>query len=328
MILLRPGNYLRDVTRFLGCIRWRHILNAFRLYSSFYYSRLSGKYFHRGLPLALAVETYAGCTLRCPECPAGQKTMGIASGPMEMGLYQKVLEESGDDLFYLAFHFLGEPTLHPSFWKMVRMAADKGCYTELHTHGQLLADIPPQRILESGLHRLRISVDGASQETYESYRRGGSLKRIISATKKLAASKKAAGGRGPLILWQCILFRHNSHERLALQHLAKASGADALVFKTAWVKEADQAHPLLPTVAKANRYAGKRRRRYCWKVWHSCVVDRDGRVLACCFDKDRAYPLGDAAAQPLTQIWRSEKAQRFRAMAYLRQHSLCRECVG
>lgn len=328
MILLRPGNYLRDVARFLGCIRWRHIRNAFRLKYSFYYSRMSGKYFHRGLPLALAVETYAGCTLRCPECPAGQKTMGISSGPMEMGLYQKVLQESGDVLFYLAFHFLGEPTLHPSFWEIVRMAANKGCYTELHTHGQLLADIPPQRILESGLHRLRISVDGASQETYESYRRGGSLERIVSATKKLAASKKAAGGRGPLILWQCILFRHNAHERRELRHLAKASGADALAFKTAWVKDADKVHPLLPTAKKDNRYAGKERKKYCWKVWHSCVVDRDGLVLGCCYDKDRAFPLGDAAAQPLHQIWHSEKAKRFRATAFFKKHPLCEGCGG
>jgi MoaA/NifB/PqqE/SkfB family radical SAM enzyme len=323
MILLRPGNYLRDVFRFIQCFRGRHLRNAFRLRCSFYYSRISRKYFHRGLPLALAIETYAGCTLRCPECPAGQKTMGMSSGPMQMGLYQKVLEESGDGLFYVAFHFLGEPTLHPSFWDMVRMAADQACYTELHTHGQLLPDIPPQRILESGLHRLRISVDGASQDTYEIYRQGGSLEKIISATKMISAARKAAGGRGPLILWQCILFRHNAHERKALHQLAKASGADALEFKTAWVKEADEVHPLLPPAKKDNRYTGKERKKYCWKVWHSCVVDRDGRVLPCCFDKDRAYPLGNAATQPLREIWRSESAHRLRAAAYRKKHPLC-----
>lgn len=39
------------------------------------------------------------------------------------------------------------------------------------------------KTIESGLHRLIISIDGATQESYEKYRIGGNLSKVIEGAK-------------------------------------------------------------------------------------------------------------------------------------------------
>ena len=51
----------------------------------------------------------------------------------------------------------------------------------------------------------------------------------------------------------------------------------------------------------------------CWKLWHSCVITWDGKVLPCCFDKDAQHQLGDLTTHTFAQIWENEAYKKFRS---------------
>ena len=80
---------------------------------------------------------------------------------------------------YLIFYFQGEPYLNPDFLDMVKYASGKKIYTATSTNAHYLNDANARRTIESGLDRLIISIDGTTQETYQQYRVGGHLNKVL-----------------------------------------------------------------------------------------------------------------------------------------------------
>ena len=68
---------------------------------------------------------------------------------------------------------------------------------------------------------------------------------------------------------------------------------------------------------------------HCWKMWNSCVITWDGKVVPCCFDKDAHFVLGDLKHQSFEEIWFGDKYKTFRA-SLLRSRSeieICKNCT-
>ena len=67
----------------------------------------------------------------------------------------------------------------------------------------------------------------------------------------------------------------------------------------------------------------------CWRMWSSCVITWDGKVVPCCFDKDATHQLGDIAETPLQQVWNSNGYDGFRkALLTNRQEiDICQNCT-
>src|SRR5205085_9820154 len=128
---------------------------------------------HRGMPISIGIEPTTSCNLRCPECPSGLRSFTRPTGMLDESLFKKVIDELRDTHTYLTFYFQGEPYLHPDFLSLVRYAADRKIFTSTSTNAHYLNDANARATIESGLDRLIISIDGTTQETYESYRVGG-----------------------------------------------------------------------------------------------------------------------------------------------------------
>ena len=83
----------------------------------------------------------------------------------------------------------------------------------------------------------------------------------------------------------------------------------------------EEGSPFIPESAKYSRYVKDQQNRFsiknklfnhCWKMWHSCVITWDGKVLPCCFDKDGSHSLGTLNGVSMEDIWRSDSYQSFR----------------
>ncbi|MFO0508259.1 MAG: SPASM domain-containing protein, partial [bacterium] len=95
---------------------------------------------------------------------------------------------------------------------------------------------------------------------------------------------------------------------------------------------------LMPTIDRYSRYKKNNSGTYeiknelldhCWKMWHSCVITWDGKVVPCCFDKDAHYVLGDLNQHSFEEIWNGEKYNDFRG-SLLRSRSeieMCKNCT-
>jgi len=74
----------------------------------------------------------------------------------------------------------GEPFLHKDILSMIRYAHERRLATAISSNLTILPDGGGKAVVQSGLDDLVVSCDGLTQETYETYRRGGNLERVLS----------------------------------------------------------------------------------------------------------------------------------------------------
>ena len=173
----------RNDLNFIKKLTAQRAWNAIKILSSYAYSKLTGKPTIAGLPIAIAFEPTTSCNLRCPECPSGLRSFTRPTGMLSKELFEKTIEELKGTLMYLTFYFQGEPYLHPDFLGMVQFAQKRKIYTATSTNAHYLSPDMAEKTVRSGLDKLIISIDGTTQETYEQYRVGGQLKKVLEGTK-------------------------------------------------------------------------------------------------------------------------------------------------
>lgn len=291
-----------------------------------------------GMPFSMAIEPTTACNLRCPECPSGLRSFTRPTGKLSVDTFRQLINQTHHHLLYLTFYFQGEPYLHPDFLEMVSYAHSKKIFTTTSSNAHFLDKKNAQKTIESGLSRLIISIDGTTQETYESYRKTGSLEKVLEGTKNIVELKKKQKSNTPEIIWQFLVVKPNEHQIPSIQKMAKEYGVDQLVLKTAQIYDYKNGNELIPTIDKYSRYkkntdgtysVKNKLENHCWKMWHSCVVTWDGKVIPCCFDKDAKHALGNTSEQSFEKIWHSNKYHNFRKAVLSSRSSIemCKNCT-
>lgn len=314
----------------------KRIYNAWSIWNSYHSSRRSGKASIKGLPISIAIEPTTACNLRCPECPSGLRSFTRPTGKLNRKSFETLIDELKETLAYLTFYFQGEPFLNPDFLDMVKYASQRRIYTTTSTNAHFLDDNTARKTIESGLNRLIVSIDGATQETYEAYRREGKLNKVLEGTRNAVKWKKKLKRKDIQIVWQFLVVKPNEHEISRIQTLAKQYEVDHVALKTAQIYDFENGNDLIPTLDKYSRYQKKgdtyvlknKLENKCWKMWHSCVITWDGKVIPCCFDKDAQHSLGDLAISSFKEIWNSMQYNSFRN-ALLSSRStidICQNC--
>jgi radical SAM protein with 4Fe4S-binding SPASM domain len=253
-------------------------------------------------------------------------------------LFKKVINELEQTLIYLTFYFQGEPYLHPDFSNLVKYAASRGIYTATSTNAHYLNNQNAQKTVESGLHRLIISIDGTTQETYQAYRVGGKLEKVLDGTRNIIEWKKKLNSRTPYVIFQFLVVAPNEHQINEVHQLAKELGVDEVKLKTAQIYDYQQGSPLIPQQDKYSRYKQLPDGSYviknsldngCWRMWQSCVITWDGSVVPCCFDKDAQHALGNVEAYSFKSVWQSKAYQQFRKHLFKSrsQIEICKNCT-
>lgn len=311
-----------DSINFFSKLDFLKLRNASKVVSSFYISKWIKRPIQWGVPFNVSIEPTTSCNLGCPECPSGLKNFTRPTGNLEYDFYKKTLDEIGDRLIYLYFYFQGEPFLHPKFLELVKYASQKDIYTVTSTNAHFLTERKAQETIASGLDRILISIDGTTQETYEQYRVGGSLEKVIEGTKNLVKAKREANSKTPHIIFQFLVVKPNQHQIKEVQKLANELGVDEVKLKTAQVYDFKNGNELIPDIDKFSRYKKQKDGTYkiknellnhCWKLWHSCVITWDGKIVPCCFDKDAQHQLGNLNSKSFREIWESDLYQSFRS---------------
>ncbi|MBP6385655.1 MAG: SPASM domain-containing protein [Pseudarcicella sp.] len=331
------GN-IKDGINLLSKLSLKRTWNATKIVASFYVSKFTSKPIHWGMPLSISFEPTTSCNLRCPECPSGLRSFTRPTGMLEEDLFTKTIDEIGNTLLYLIFYFQGEPYLHPKFLDMVQYASKRGVYTATSTNAHYLTDLYAEKTVKSGLDRLIISIDGTTQETYEQYRVGGNLEKVIEGAKKIVEWKKKLNSSTPHVIFQFLVVKPNQHQIEEIYQLAKQIGVDEVGLKTAQIYDYEDGSDLIPTIDKYARYERLTNGKYkiknkllnhCWKMWHSCVITWDGLVVPCCFDKDANYRLGNLKETNFKTLWGSLDYQKFRKTLIKSRSEIemCKNCT-
>lgn len=296
----------------------------------------------RHLPTFVSIEPANYCQLRCPECPVGQGHAKRPAQRMSWEVYERILEEIQASAHTIQFYFQGEPLLHPLLPKMIALARENHLFTTVSTNAQALTQDMAQALVQSGLNRIIVSIDGFTQSTYEAYRVGGSLEKALAGLQYLSQARKDNHSTICIEL-QVLRLKTNEEEWQWIQKHYRSLGATRLVFKTAQLYDYTNGHPLMPSQTQYARYRKDADGHYylhrsflrrhwfntpCARLWSGCVITTTGEVLPCCYDKAGDHTLGSIITTPLATLWHSTQANSFRhKVLHHSQHiPICREC--
>lgn len=289
------------------------------------------------MPFSLSIEPTTACNLGCPECPSGLKQFTRPTGKLDDDLHKRMLKELHRTVFYINYYFQGEPFLHPDFLTLIKDAKKHKIYTATSTNAHFIDAQKALDIVNSGLDRLIISIDGLTQKTYENYRVHGQLSKVIEGTRHLIEAKKQLGSKTPHLIFQFLAVKPNEHEIPEVFKLGKELGIDEVRIKSAQLYAYKQGNPLMPDNEKYSRYTlqpdGTYRLKYktgnhCWRMWSSSVFTWDGKVVPCCFDKDAQHVLGTLENDSFRNIWNNPVYVSFRQAVLSGRNNIdiCQNC--
>jgi MoaA/NifB/PqqE/SkfB family radical SAM enzyme len=292
--------------------------NAIKVYTGYFLSLVTRKPIIWGYPPVVMIEPTNICNLRCPLCPSGNGTLKREKGYMTIETFCKIIDQVHHKSFMVVLWNQGEPFLNHDILAMIRYASDKKMFTLLSTNGNIQPAC--DKLVQSGLDSLIISLDGATQETYNKYRINGKLTDVLNLAKELVTSRRKLHRKNPLLRWQFLVMKHNEHEIDAIKQLAKEIQVDNLELKTVQIYEKEDVDNFLPLNPRYRRYkitgdnfelkAGILNR--CRRIWVNAIVNWNGKMSVCCFDKDIEQEIGNINDEKLIKIWKGKGFQKFR----------------
>ena len=166
-------------------------------------------------------EVTKGCNLRCIHCRA---TATELSSPTDLptakalGIIDQIAAAANPILVLSG----GEPLYRSDIFKLARYATDKGLRVALATNGTMVTKDVARRIVDAGVKRVSISLDGADSATHDAFRGiPGAFDAAVTGLRNLKAL-------GMSVQINMTIARHNAHQLPQVLDLAKSLGADAL----------------------------------------------------------------------------------------------------
>jgi len=327
---LRPGRdqikhfltFLRDQPQDLFgiLIKPKALLNFFLV--EFQHRFLKNPYV-AGFPYHLTLETGNFCTLQCALCPTGQGKAGLPKGFLTFANFKKIIDELGDYLLILELYNWGEPFLNKEFLRMVSYARDKNIIVTTSSNLNIFDGKICRELMRSGLNLLMISLDGASQETVETYQQGNNFADVLKNIKKIVREKRKLKSRKPLLQWKFFVTRFTEREVPKAKRLAEEVGVDHIEFakilcdmsQRFFLGPENQFENVKEWLPREDRYSAydkilKRRkealRNDCSSLWTRSVINWDGTVFPCCNVYARKWGFGNALEEGFATIWNNE----------------------
>lgn len=261
--------------------------------------RLSGVINKSSKPISLFLDPSFACNLHCPNCISESlRKQGFSRKLMRSDRVHEILDKYGAYLIRATLALWGEPLLNKRFAEIVRLLKAYDIFCETSTNLSVpLSDQSIEAIVSSGLDEVRLSIDGATQETYEHYRVGGNLNLVLNNLQRLVDVKRRLGVKHPKLRWQYLLFPWNQHERELAEHLAKEYGADEfysfpgdLWNSTQSIKTRVSSDDVTPLGERGYEFSINMSRRVenfqhagCDFLDHTLAIHSDGTIFPCCY---------------------------------------------
>jgi len=172
-------------------------------------------------PRLIFWELTKGCNLRCIHCRASATEL---SSPSDLST--QAAKEIIDQIASVSMPILvlsgGEPLFRSDIFELARYGTDKGLRVALATNGTMVTKEVARLIVDSGVRRVAISLDGADAVTHDTFRG------IPGAFDAAIAGFRNLKNLGMSVQINTTIARHNAHQLPQVLELARSLGADAL----------------------------------------------------------------------------------------------------
>jgi len=287
-------------------------------------------------PYVIQVFPVYACNLKCAYCifSVAKSERGFIADKrlIDAELYLKCVDDMArfpQPIKVVRFVGIGEPLLHKKIVDMVAYTAHKGVARtiEIVTNGLLLREPMASGLIEAGLDRLVISVQGTTREKYESITGARvDFDRFLSDLDHLYRN------RGKLHIYIKIVDTALTDEadRRRFHDLFGSRCDSIAVEKTVPIHKAIDFSGILkdgaPNLTQFGQPVGDA--AVCPQPFFHMQINPDGKIVPC-YAWDYPGIMGDCRNQSLAEIWNGEAFRAFRlAMLRGRRHAApeCGEC--
>jgi radical SAM protein with 4Fe4S-binding SPASM domain len=221
---------------------------------------------------------------------------------MDFDLFKKVVDECASyKVSSIHLHNFGEPFIDKGIFDKIRYATGKGISTRLFSNISLLDREKAVELVESGLTRIKVSIDGNSKETFNVIRKGLDFDTVVENINTLIDVKKELGSKKPEIGLVFVETEKNAHERAGFMERWKGR-VDSI--------DISSYHNWGGSLHKGER--GDERGLPCLRVWQTFTVLWNGEVSICCMDYDGKVILGNVKEESVYDIFNGQKLREIR----------------
>jgi radical SAM protein with 4Fe4S-binding SPASM domain len=305
------------------------IKNSIRLYYTYLGEALS--YFTRrdkvhSFPIVFQIEPTNHCPMNCVMCP--RQFMKRKLGYMDFALFKKIIDQVKVYDTHIQLHHFGDPLMHPEIDKFIRYCHDKGIVVNCSVNPILLTKNMSERLVDSGLDRIYISLDSVDDYSYKKIRgTKANYGKAVENIKYLAGLKVKKNKKNP-------------HISIGLIYMSSTKG-NVDEFKKRWVIPGIDSVCIKPftgfglkSILEHADDSTKKRIEHkceypCFLPWRSITILWDGRVVPCCYDYDGKCIIGDLNRETLKQVWNNDRMLKLRKQNRLNDftgNDLCGPC--
>jgi radical SAM protein with 4Fe4S-binding SPASM domain len=134
------------------------------------------------VPKLLEIEPTRGCNLRCIMCHVPHEN----GGPQYLDLDMLRSATKGITDLNVIIGSEYEPTIHPRFEELLKLAIDRNWKVDFLTNGVNLHKIDKAILSDVNFHVFNVSFDGASENTFSKVRVGGNYSRVLDNIIKVS----------------------------------------------------------------------------------------------------------------------------------------------
>lgn len=291
---------------------------------AFVVARLFGVDLNPMIPSYVTIEPTNLCNLSCPECITGSGQMKRAVGNMSLENFTSIVDQIYRHTLVLNLYMQGEPYLNKELPQMIAYAKSKNLFVSLSTNAQRLPELGNEVLPQ----HMIISVDGATQESYVAYRKGGKLSAVQEFVRVLSDWKKENKEGLPFMELQFLVHRKNETEVQATKLLFKGQ-YDRFVTKSMQIIHEENKAEFMPQASLSKRYAtDKEMKRGCYKMLSSSVITQDGQLALCCMDKNAEFVRGNLLQEGYLKLLQNGEARSYRKMLIEKKSkmAICNNC--
>jgi molybdenum cofactor biosynthesis enzyme MoaA len=262
------------------------------------------------VPDHIQIQTITGCNAGCIFCPNGKTKRTIPRGRrMDWDLYRSIVDQAvALGIRRYSVYLMNEPMLDhelPQRVEYVSARIAKPQYVKVTSHGGLLTERMARGLLDSGLNKLKISVQSLNPKTYHDIM-GLDLSKTLSNIDRLLALKQQGGYKLPRLEIVMVDSVQTHNEIPAIRRYWQQR--DIKLYIEPVENRADQQNIRDAAVGarKLKAFA------WCRRLMEQIYILYDGRMLQCCADWEQRSVMGDLTQESLADIWHGRHYSDYR----------------
>jgi len=239
------------------------------------------------------IDASSVCQLKCPLCPTGlgvnEKNV-IGKGYLKFGDFKKFVDDN-PQINQIELSNWGEIFLNPDLNKIIKYSYNHNI-TLTAGNGVNLNNVNQELLEDIVKYKFKfilVSLDGANNETYKIYRKGGNFDKVVENIRKINYYKKRYNSEYPILRWQFIIFGHNEHELPVAKKMAKELNME-FVTKSNWddsyskIKNKDLIKKEIGDIgiSREKDIESGYYKPPCIQFYNSPQINWDGKLLGCC----------------------------------------------